>query len=158
MTAPCPAKQQRPWPVTALAALLLVQALGFAALAFILWRLEIPGWAFHVPGTGLTLATARTLGVLAAVLALLALLTAAGFLCVRPAAWVYAVLIQGTTLAVALILRFSPGLDFSHRSLPSYLLYLVMFYAICMVVYLNYSAVHDAFAAQQARRASRENG
>ncbi|MCC7362250.1 MAG: hypothetical protein IT317_22385 [Anaerolineales bacterium] len=126
---------RRPWPVTALAWLLLLQAAGLTSLAALAIgpftaRLPLPPDWFVLP----QLAPVR--GLVCALIALLAVAAAFGFFRVAPGAWVNAVLAQGLMLLVALILYF--------RERPGYV-YLLMLYGLFMVLYLHQADVQAAF-------------
>ena len=114
---PPPRTSPRPWAVTAIAWLLLVELGGLAALA-----------VFNI---------ARPVVALAGlVLGLLALVAAIGFARLRRGGWVNAVLVQGGVLALALYLDF--------RSHPMYA-DIMMVYGIIMVLYLHQADVQAAF-------------
>jgi len=133
-------RPKRPWPVTALGLLLIVQAVALGSLGFF----------FLSPfGPQLTLtseiiranlpAISKGLGFIA--LALLTLLTAFSFLRLRRGAWVNAVLLQGIGLLTAL------GFYFYERQTFAYVM---MLYGIGMVLYLNHAEVQAAFRAPPA--------
>jgi hypothetical protein len=69
---------------------------------------------------------------------LLAFLAAIGLLRLRRTAWVLAMAVQGIQLLIALVLYFTTK--------PWYA-YPIMAFGVLMVLYLNYSAVADAFPA-----------
>ena len=126
---------RRPWAVTALAWLLLLQAVGLTSLAALAIgsftaRLPLPPDWFVLP----QLAPLR--GLACALIALLAVAAAFGFFRVAPGAWVNAVLVQGLTLLTALLLYF--------RERPGYV-YLLMLYGLFMVLYLHQADVQAAF-------------
>ena len=129
----------RPWPVTALGLLLLVQALALLGIGA--GQLLAASWKL-----GITLDTvAEQLphalrGILFVALALLALLVALNFFRLRRGAWMSAMLVQGFGLLLALgvYLRDRPG------AAPHYS-YLMMVYGLFMVIYLNYGEVQAAF-------------
>jgi hypothetical protein len=73
-------------------------------------------------------------------LALLGLVATLGFLWVRPGSWVIAMLVQGLHLVVALVFYFL------YRQKQHYL-FTMMFFAIIMVIYLNYAEVPGIFRA-----------
>jgi hypothetical protein len=129
----------RPWPVTLLTLLLLVQSAGLFVIG-----------AFSLLATSLrhqiTLDTVMAelphaaRGSLFIALALLALIVSFSFFRLQPAAWLSAVLVQGLTLlfALGLYLRDQPG------NRPHYA-YLMMLYGLFMAIYLNYGDVQAAF-------------
>lgn len=74
------------------------------------------------------------------VLALLGLAATLGFLWLRPGSWVVAMLVQGLHLIVALFFYFLYGQE-------QYYLFVMMLYAVVMVIYLNYAEVPAIFRA-----------
>jgi len=129
----------RPWPVTVLGLLLLVQAAGL----FTIGTVNLLRTSLRLQVTWDTVMdelpnAAR--GSLFIALALLALLVSSSFFRLRPTAWLSALLVQGLTLffALSLYLRDRPG---GH---PHYA-YVMMLYALFMVIYLNYGDVPAAF-------------
>jgi len=129
----------RPWPVTALGLLLLVQALALLGIGA--GQLLAASWKL-----GITLETVAgelphaLRGIFFVALALLALLVAINFFQLRRRAWMSAMLVQGLGLLLALgvYLRDNPG---SH---PHYS-YVMLLYGLFMVIYLNYGEVQAAF-------------
>jgi hypothetical protein len=120
----------RPWLVSILGLLLLLQAAGLFDL----------GLFFFTRGLGLNRSliveafitvpiNSLALGVVFIPLALLALLAAIGFFRLWRAAWLMAMLLQGLCLLAALVLYFNQR--------PGYV-YIIMLYSILMVLYLNY--------------------
>lgn len=120
----------RPWVVSILGLLLLLQAAGLFDL----------GLLFFTRGLGLkrslimeTFVTepvnSLAMGVVFIPLSLLALLAAIGFFRMWRAAWLMAMLLQGLSLLAALVLYFNQR--------PAYV-YVIMLYSILMVLYLNY--------------------
>ncbi len=125
----------RPWAVTALSVLLLIETLGLVAIALLI--LYNPDYRWEL-STG-RLVFRFTVGFQAGFFLTIALLTsgtALGFFRLRPTAWVYAMGFQAIILAVALALYFN--------SRPVYV-YPMMVYGIFMVIYLNYPDVQQAF-------------
>jgi hypothetical protein len=127
----------RPWPVSVLSLLLLLQAGGFFDL----------GLFFFTSGLGLTrslimeallVEPINTLaeGIVFIPLSLLALLAAIGFARLWRTAWLLAMLLQGLSLLTALVLYFYQQ--------PGYV-YFIMLYSIIMVIYLNYFEVYATF-------------
>ena len=147
----------RPWVFVVLTVLLLAQAITFAGLAVWCARLPLPLWELATPWITLSWPAAQLLSVVAAVLALLTLLAALGFVLLQPPAWMLASLIQGFTLATGLSLRFSTRYDFTGRTLHSYCLYGLLLQALLQVIYLNTRGVQETFAfvARQPRRRAR---
>jgi hypothetical protein len=129
----------RPWPVTMLSLLLLLQAVGlFAVGTTNLLRTSLR--LGITPDTVMEALPHAARGSLFIALALLALLVSFSFFRLRRTAWLSALLVQGLTLlfALSLYLRDRPG------SRPHYA-YVMMLYALFMVVYLNYGDVPAAF-------------
>ncbi len=106
----------RPWAVSAIALLLVVEMLGLLLLALVY---------IH-----------RLAAVACVALALLALAAAVGFVRLRRGGWVNAVLVQGGELALALILYFRFQAMYS---------YPMMLYGVLMVLYLHQADVQAAF-------------
>jgi hypothetical protein len=131
-----PAKRAaRPWPVTANAMLLVIEALGFVALgALYLGPLgdEWPLTPQVIDADRIAILT----GTIFAILAVLALVSSLGFLRVTPSAWLLAVLTQGTSLLTALVLYFGGR--------PAYV-YAMMVFGVLMVLYLHQTDVQIAF-------------
>ena len=130
-TRPSSKKPARPWPVTVVGRLLLLQT---AVLLAPLW----PQWPLGPEIWGATTLDLLT-GLLFCLLALSALLAAVGFLRVSRGAWLSALLVQGLSLLMALILYF--------RGKPTHI-YLMMLYGIFMVLYLHQAEVQTAFRAK----------
>jgi hypothetical protein len=124
-------RASRPWPVTILGLLLLLQAAGLLIIG--LYTLTLP------PDLLQTMLSqpADTAGLVFTFLAPLALWASAGFLRRWRSAWLNAMLLQGLCLGMALAIYFSHGK-------PVYA-YVVMAYAVFMVVYLNHYEVQEAF-------------
>lgn len=126
-----PRREGRPWPVKALTLLLVVQGVGLLVLGVLSVDRTASLWEILMDDS--FYATLPPLGVLA-------LVTATGFLRLRPWAWVMAMLVQGLSLFVALVFYF--------RYRPQDLvIYGMMVYAIIMVLYLNYAEVPAVFGA-----------
>ena len=126
--------RKRPWPVTALALFLLLQAAGLLGLA-----------AYHVifadPVSGELTADFKNLqAILYLLLFWLALFSAVGFFRLWLNSWLMAMFLQGLCLITALILYFQSGPDY---------VYGIMIYAVFMVVYLNHYEARDAFHARK---------
>jgi len=82
------------------------------------------------------------IGLIYLALSVLAIVTAFGFLRMRRNVWTYAMLLQGLCLLIALVLYLGGR--------PIYI-YVIMIYAIGMVLYLNYYEVRGAFKSQIER-------
>lgn len=120
---------ERRWPVLMLGLLLLLQAAGLFGLgSFYLFALTPGDTAANLPG--LLNSSAFNL------LALLALIASFGFLRLHRLGWLCAMLLQGLCLLLALS-------QYAREKAP--LAYLLMFYSIGLVLYLNYSDVQSAF-------------
>lgn len=123
----------RPWPVTMLGLLLLLQTAGLliiGALKVIIPDEELEIWLIN---------PADLVGMLFVLLTPLAIIAAVGFLRLWRNAWLHAMLLQGLCLMIALTLYF--------RDRPDYV-YLIMGYCVFMVIYLNHFEVHEAFRSQ----------
>lgn len=139
---PAGARARRPWPVTANSLLLLLEAFGFALMAIaylaplgVRWPFTNALWDEH--------RAEMVLGFVLALLGVLALAAAAGFLRVANGAWLLAVFVQGLNLGVALVLYF--------ESRPTFV-YGMMVYGIVMVLYLHQADVQAAFRPDEPRR------
>jgi hypothetical protein len=130
-------RPKRPWPVTALGLLLIVQSLALGSLGLFFLSPLGPQWILTSEIIRANLLTiSKGIGFLG--LALLTLLTAFSFLRLRRGAWVNAVLLQGISLLIAL------GFYFYERQTFAYVM---MLYGIGMVLYLNHAEVQAAFRA-----------
>ncbi len=134
---------KRPWPVTANALLLLLEAGGFALMCAlslvplgVLWPMTDALWN--------TQRTAVLTGFTFALLAALALASAIGFLRVAHGAWLLAVQVQGLNLALALALYYAGR--------PAYV-YGMMLIGVLMVLYLHQADVQAAFRPPPAEPA-----
>jgi hypothetical protein len=130
----------RTWPVTLIGLLLLLQAAGlFTIGAFhisfvdITWRLTPQDFLVDIP-IGLR-------GSLFIGLGLLALLAAIAFFRVWTSGWLLAVLVQGFSLSVAIVLYFLE---------KHFYIYLIMAFGIFMVLYLNHPEVLISFKTKPA--------
>jgi magnesium-transporting ATPase (P-type) len=134
--------RKRPWSVTAVGLLLLLQAVGLFGLGAIhfamvyLVDLWAPLSALSAEELLLGVANKVVMSILFIPLSLLAILAAVGFRRLWRNAWTNAMLLQGLTLLIALILYFTAK--------PFYV-YILMLYSIFMVLYLNYYPVQMAF-------------
>ena len=134
--------RKRPWPVTAVGLLLLLQAAGLFGLgavyfaAVYLLDLWAPLSALSAEELFLGVLDKVLMSIIFIPLSLLAILAAISFLRLWRNAWTNAMLLQGFTLLIALILYFTGK--------PFYV-YILMLYSIFMVLYLNYYEVQVAF-------------
>lgn len=132
----------RPWSIKAMGLLLLLQAVGMSCMGLfyvdvsdladrLIEMSESSTWAMlrHVTGDAIA-------GILLVQLSFLALLAAFGFWRMRRNAWMNALLLQGLSLALALIRYFTGA--------KSWGMYILMLYAVLMVLYLNYYEVRMA--------------
>jgi hypothetical protein len=128
-------RRLRPWPVTVLGLLLVGQAVGLFIVALLNLVGPIFTWAMLVEAVSTNDLNAL-IGLLLVCLACFAALSGFGFWRMWGHAWLHAMLLQGLCLLFALILYFwqKPGF-----------VYLMMVYAIFMVLYLNYYEVRAAF-------------
>jgi hypothetical protein len=125
--------------ITVLGLLLLIQGLGFffigglhTIIIEIDWQLNHQDYLINIP-LGLRGGAFIGLGVLA-------LLASVGFLRMWYSAWPNAVMVQGLSLLLALMLYFYEK--------PFYI-YTIMFYDVVMVIYLNYSEVTAALLSER---------
>ena len=148
--------KRRPWAVTALGLLLLLEALIFGGTsALLFFTTEALIWTWQVPIFGHEILANQGVAVTAALLALLALVTALVFFRLRPRAWVMAMLIQGMTLFVCIYLYMGNAMEYVEEVGLTYLFYLLYFtmaYAIFMVVYLNRADVQRVFHTRSTPR------
>jgi hypothetical protein len=131
--------KKRSWPVTILGLLLIFQAIGLFGLGALHFSwVDLEGeltpqdFAIDLP--------VSMRGVAFIALGFLALLAAAGFLRLWTSAWLYAVMVQGLSLGMAIFLYFRER---------SYYAYPLMLYCIIMVIYLNYSEVLFTFRTER---------
>ena len=132
-------RERRPWAVTVIACLLLLEAAGFLALSAL--YIEPLGLRWPLPQPPIFNERSATLnGLVFAVLALGALAGSLGFFRLRRGGWVSAVFVQGAGLFLALVLYFRgrPAL------VPPYA-YVMMLVGILMVLYLHQADVQAAF-------------
>jgi len=113
---PTPITNARPWAVTAIGWLLLIETAGLLALTVV-----------NFP---------NAVAVAGAALAALGLAAAIGFARLRRGGWVNAVLLQGGGLALALLLYFRARVAYS---------YPMMLFGVLMVLYLHQADVQAAF-------------
>jgi magnesium-transporting ATPase (P-type) len=134
--------RKRTWPVTAVGLLLLLQAVGLFGLGAIhfaaVYLLEPLGQMLELSAEEQLLGMIKgiVMSMIFIPLSLLAIMAAVGFLRLWRNAWTNAMLLQGLTLLIALILYFTGK--------PFYV-YILMLYSIFMVLYLNYYHVQMAF-------------
>ncbi len=134
--------EARPWPVRALTVLLGVQA----AAMLLLTLLHLDGWPpalaeWSDPDIAFVLPLPF--------LGILGLIAMIGFLWLRPGAWVVAMLVQCLHLIVTLTFYFF----FEQRT---FYLFAMMFFAVVMVVYLNYAEVPAVFRVAPGQDVSGE--
>jgi len=134
--------RRRTWPVTAVGLLLLLQAAGLLGLGAIyfarvylldLWA-PMSALSFEELFSGVV--NDVFMSIIFIPLSLLAILVAISFLRLWPNAWTNAMLLQGLSLLIALLLYFTGK--------PWYV-YILMLYSIFVVLYLNYYDVKMAF-------------
>ena len=134
--------RKRTWPVTAVGLLLLLQAVGlfgFGAIHFAtVYLLEPLGQMLELSAEEQLLGMIKgiVMSIIFIPLSLLAILVAIGFLRLWRNAWTNAMLLQGLTLLIALLLYFGGK--------PWYV-YILMLYSVFMVLYLNYHDVRMTF-------------
>jgi hypothetical protein len=137
--------RKRPWSVTAVGLLLLLQAVGLFVLGAIyfaivyLLDLWAPLSALSAEEVFFGVLDKILMSIIFIPLSLLAILAAIGFLRLWRNAWTNAMLLQGFTLLIALILYFTGK--------PFYV-YILMLYSIFVVLYLNYYEVQVAFRSK----------
>lgn len=137
--------RKRSWSVTAVGLLLLLQAVGLFVLGAIyfatvyLLDLWAPLSALRAEELFLGMVNKVIMSIIFIPLSLLAILAAIGFLRLWRNAWTNAMLLQGLTLLIALILYFTGK--------PFYV-YIMMLYSILVVLYLNYYEVQVAFRSK----------
>lgn len=127
----------RKWSVRATSALLLIQAfilLGATARlgSGIDWQAEVEDVMFSAAAINIVAFACSFVP-----LAVLTLLVVVGILLRRRAAWIVAMVIQGLVLAATLLIYFD-----GYRPLE---LYIIMLYAIVVVLYLNTGDVRATF-------------
>ena len=155
---PMPETARRSQPVTMAGLLLLTQALGLLAVGPILTTLfgqsEASAQAFELLSVGRSFSLSQGVGtsILFMPLSLPALLAGIGLLRLRPSAWTMAMLTQGLTLTMALVIY--------SRDQPIYI-YPLMIYSIVAVLHLNYNDLQVAFRPKTGnyiRRDGRRGG
>ena len=127
----------RPWPLTALSLLLLVQALASAMIGGA--KLGLPGFDWLRPAVN-PLNAVTGLGLL--LIAPVALVAAVGFLRLWRPAWLLGMSLQGLGLIVILTLYF-------YFTVKSGYIYAGMAYHVFTVLYLNSNAVQIAFRVRE---------
>lgn len=123
----------RPWPVTALGAILLSQAILFSVFGAARFGAPGFGWLDSLVGQLNLLA-----GVGLVLLAPAALVAAIGFFRLWRFSWTIGMGIQGLSLLVAITLYFYSNVSLAY-------VYAGMAYHILTVLYLNSRAVQDVF-------------
>ena len=150
------ARRARPWPVTVIGLLLVLEAAGFLGLAALILGLDLRR-GLLAPGRPGVESFERIIGIVFVALTVLALVTAAGFFRMAPGAWVNAVLVQGAALLIGLALYFRgrpmllPVRTF-YGTFPVSYDYLILAYGIFMVLYLHQEFVQDAFRSPTQTR------
>ena len=125
-------RRSRPWTVQAAGLLLLLQAAGYVALS--LYLLLPFDWSIELMASRQT--EALTVSIMLIPAAIVAILSALGFLFLFRAGWLLAMTMQGATLLGCLVLYFGTK--------PA-AIYPVMLYGIVMAFFLNSSSVRAAF-------------
>ncbi len=135
--------QAHAWSVRATGFLLVVQIAALVGIAIHqldqVGLLEWEAWQQLTRST-LPLNKAGVIGLTFLPIAGLAALAAMGFFVLRPFGWLLAMLTQGTTLLVCLLIYWVPTWELDY-------LYLLMLFCIVMVLYLNSYDVRVAFNA-----------
>jgi hypothetical protein len=132
----------RPWPVTAVGFLLMLQAVGLfgIGLFYVLTVDSLVILARILEMTAGELISAAThnslVGMVYLPLSILGVVAAVGMWRLWPAAWLNAMLVQGLSLAVALMLYVGPR--------PAYV-YAVMIYSTMVVIYLYHADIRITF-------------
>lgn len=130
--------KNRPWSVTALALLLLLETIALVSIgSFRTYQIvNIPDgtWRLEWVRSSTTLA-------LEGGLAFLTFLAAIGFLRVWRVGWLFAMLVQGIVLYVLLRLHFLGEIE-------NRLDYAVMAFVVFIVLYLNYYEVRQLFRSE----------
>jgi len=144
-------RRSRPWTVRMVGLLLLVQAVAYVAFSVYLllpydWRATL---AEGVLAQSYAQASALSFSLLLIPAAILALLSAIGFLFLFRAGWLLAMVMQAATLAACLALYFG--------SKPP-VLYPAMLFCIVMTFYLNSFDVRVAFYGGPATGRWRQTG
>ncbi len=134
-----PVRERRPWAVTVIACLLLLEASGFLALSSLYLGPLGLSWPLPQP-LEFNERSATLTGLVFAALALGALAGSLGFFRLRRGGWVSAVFVQGAGLFLALALYFR-----GRPTLVPHYAYLMMFVGIFMVLYLHQADVQAAF-------------
>lgn len=134
------------WPVRAISLLLLVQAGGLVAIS-LHWISQID-WDHELEDVlpSVTAIEAGSFGILCLLLAALALLAGIGFFFLRSSAWLAAMIGQGLLLAGSLTVHFSAQSALRN----SFYIYLIMIYAMLMVLYLNTHDVRVTFLVRRS--------
>lgn len=129
-------EETRRWPARIVGLLLVIQGVGSLVVSY---RLGMDaGWVGQLSDDFLSpdvLAGLSTTG-LFALMALVAFVSAAGFVLVRDGAWLLAMVLEVLTLAVALRYHFLDGPD---------LVYILMAFGTFMVFYINSRPVRTVF-------------
>ena len=136
-SAPVERRRSHPWTVRASGLLLLLQAAGFVALCiFLLWPFD---WDSAIMSPGQV--DALTVSIILIPAAILAFLSAIGFLFLFRVGWLLAMAVQGGTLLGCLAHYFD-------TRPPA--IYPVMLFCVVMAFYLNSFDVRVAFHGRAA--------
>ena len=131
---------KRPWAVTVVSLLLLLQSIALFTLGA--FSLIATSWRFNITIETVVEEFPHALrGTFFIALALLALVVAVNFFYLRSRAWISAMLLEGLTLLMALGVYLRGKAPYG---------YLMMLYGIFMVIYLSYSEVQLAFRYKHA--------
>ncbi|MDM8521134.1 hypothetical protein QUF64_13905 [Anaerolineales bacterium HSG6] len=129
--------KKRPWSVTALTVLLVLEAIALVSTgSFKLYEnIYLTSQNLLVDAMNMSIAP---IGSLSIPLSMLTLIAAFGFIRLWPGAWLNAMLVQGVVLLFLLILHFTNNIQEATD-------YGIMAYAVFIVIYLNYNEVHATF-------------
>jgi hypothetical protein len=134
--------ESRPWPVKAITLLLFLQTAGLLTIAaYNFNRLDLSAATTPLAILLLVLSV-LTSSIAFSALALLNVVAAVSFLGLWRTGWSNAMLVQGMTLLVALVLYFRGG---GTRAPHPFYIYFLMVYGIFMVIYLHHPDVQAAF-------------
>ncbi|MDM8527748.1 hypothetical protein QUF58_05980 [Anaerolineales bacterium HSG24] len=129
--------KKRPWSVTALTILLVIEAIALVSTGSFKLYEDIYLTSQHLLA-GATDMSIAPIGSLSIPLSLLTLVAAFGFIRLWPGAWLNAMSVQGIILSFLLILYFT-------QTINNIMDYGIMAYAVFIVVYLNYNEVYATF-------------
>lgn len=135
--------RNRPWPVKAVGLLLFLQAVGMFGMGlFYLDTSDLADRLIETVGPDIRavfqyVTGDAVAGIFLIQLSLLALLAGFGFWRMRRNAWMNAMLLQGLSLSLVLVRYFTGAKTLG--------MYILMAYAVFMVLYLNHYEVRMAF-------------